>query len=195
MAEKTFYDEFIEIYSNNIKRKGADKLLKWLMSTDFFIAPASTKHHFAEPEGLLKHSLYTYRRLKEECAHTDFAELRANAPSDETIAIVGLLHDLCNVNVFKVGKKNQKQADGTWKEVPFYTIEDELPYGHGEKSVMIINGFMKLTRDEMFAIRWHMGGFDDAVKGGSFCLNKTYKICPLALLAHIADQKATWFDE
>lgn len=195
MAEKTFCDEFIEIYSNNIKRKGADKLLKWLMSTDFFIAPASTKYHSAEPEGLLKHSLYTYRRLKEECAHTDFAEMRVKAPSDETIAIVGLLHDLCKVNIYKVGKKNQKQADGTWKEVPFYTIEDELPYGHGEKSVMIINGFMKLTRDEMFAIRWHMGGYDDAVKGGSFCLNKTYKICPLALLAYIADQKATWFDE
>lgn len=193
--EKTFSDEFVEIFEKNITRQGAKQLLNWLMHSDFFIAPASTKFHLSEPEGLLRHSLNVYHRLKDECEHTNFQDLGMEKPSDETIAIVGLLHDLCKVNTYKVGKKNQKQEDGSWKEVPYYTVEDDLPYGHGEKSVMMISGFMKLTRDEMYAIRWHMGGFDDAVKGGSFCLNKVYKVCPLALLAHIADQKATWFDE
>jgi len=35
-------------------------------------------------------------------------------------------------------------------------VNDQLPYGHGEKSVYIISGFMKLAREEAMAIRWHV---------------------------------------
>lgn len=195
MPEKNFSDEFIELYEKHIHREGADKLLKWLKTTDFFVAPASTKYHLCEAEGLLRHSLNVYKRLKQEVEQTDFASLGLEAPSEETIAIVGLLHDICKVGIYKVGTKNQKQKDGTWKEIPYYTVEDAFPYGHGEKSVVLISTFMKLSRKEMYAIRWHMGAFDESVKGGSYNLNKVYKLCPLALLAHIANQKATWFDE
>ena len=150
--EKTFSDEFVEIFEKNITRQGSKQLLNWLMHSDFFIAPASTKFHLSEPEGLLRHSLNVYKRLKDECEHTNFQDMGMEKPSDETIAIVGLLHDLCKVNIYKVSERNQKQEDGSWKKVPYYTVEDELPYGHGEKSVMMISGFMKLTRDEMLSL-------------------------------------------
>ena len=196
MAEKTYKDEFLEIYEKNIKREGSDRLLKWLLSSDFFTCPASTKYHLACEEGLLQHSLHVYYRLKEEVEHTDWAALGSEKPSDETIAITALLHDVCKVNFYKADTKNVKNKDtGKWEQVPYYTIDDQLPYGHGEKSVMIVSSFMHLTREETFAIRWHMGGFDDSVKGGSYALNGAYNMFPLCLLISVADIKATYLDE
>ena len=193
--EKTFSDEFVEIFEKNITRQGAKQLLNWLMHSDFFIAPASTKFHLSEPEGLLRHSLNVYKRLKDECEHTNFQDMGMEKPSDETIAIVGLLHDLCKVNIYKVSERNQKQEDGSWKKVPYYTVEDELPYGHGEKSVMMISGFMKLTRDEMYAIRWHMGGFDDSARAGSFSISVAFEKFPFAVQLHLADLESTYLRE
>ena len=65
----------------------------------------------------------------------------------------GLLHDLCMVNFYMVVYRNAKNDKGVWEKVPYYAIDDRLPYGHGEKSVYIITGFMKLSREEAFAIR------------------------------------------
>ena len=64
-----------------------------------------------------------------------------------------------------------------------------------EKSVYIINGFMKLTREEAMAIRWHMGGFDESVKGGSHAMSDAFSQFPLAVLLHVADLQATYLDE
>ena len=50
-------------------------------------------------------------------------------------------------------------------ETAFYTVEDAFPHGHGEKSVYLIERFVRLKPAEAMAIRWHMGGFDDSVKG------------------------------
>ena len=65
----------------------------------------------------------------------------------------------------------KNEATGQWEKVPSYSVEDMFPYGHGEKSVFLIERFMKLKVEEAVAIRWHMGGFDDAVRGGSFALS------------------------
>lgn len=46
-------------------------------------------------------------------------------------------------------------------KVPYYAIEDQFPYGHGEKSVFLIERKMHLKIDEAMAIRWHMGEFGD----------------------------------
>ena len=79
--------------------------------------------------------------------------------------------------------------------MPFYTVEDQFPYGHGEKSVYLIERFMRLKTEEAVAIRWHMGGFDDAVRGGSFVISAAFEKYPLALLLHLADMQATYLDE
>lgn len=193
-------DRFIEIYQENITRPGADKLLAWLESTDFFDAPASTRFHLARPGGLVEHSIHVYERLRElvgfERDYSDqFMFGEGNAINDETIAICGLLHDICKANFYKVEMRNRKNEQGRWEQYPFYIVEDQLPYGHGEKSVYIASGFMKLTREEAMAIRWHMGGFDDSVKGGARAMGEAFSKFPLALLTHMADLQATYLDE
>ena len=187
-------EQFIEIYNREIKRDGAKKMLEYLEGSDFFTAPASTRFHLAREGGLCEHSLNVYYRLKElvENEKSDWAR----KVSGESIAIIALLHDLCKVGMYVVDYKNQKQPDGSWAKVPYYTIDELLPYGHGEKSVYIINGFIRLTREEAICINWHMGGYDERVKGGSYsAIAKAYEQYPLAVLTHIADVMASYLDE
>ena len=112
--------------------------------------------------------------------------------SEETIAIVALLHDICKVNLYKTSKRNKKDENGKWIEVPYYEYNDTLPYGHGEKSVYIVSGFMRLTREEAMAIRWHMG-FSGEENVNT--IGKALEMYPLALAAHIADMEATFYIE
>jgi len=158
-------EEFLEIFRTHVTRPGSEKLLDWMDSkTDFFSAPASTRFHGACEGGLCAHSLNVYRVL-----HGTF--FTPDEDSEETFAICALLHDLCKANFYKKGTRNVKnEATGQWEKVPSYSVEDMFPYGHGEKSVFLIERFMKLKVEEAVAIRWHMGGFDDAVRGGSFAL-------------------------
>lgn len=189
-----YKNRFIEIYKDKIKREGADKLLDYLCSRncDFFTAPASTKFHCSYEGGLCEHSLNVYDCLK-SYLETDRAREKFGLEfSDETIAIVSLLHDICKTNVYKVSTRNKKDENGVWIQVPYYEYEDTLPYGHGEKSVYIVSGFMRLTRDEAMAIRWHMGfsGEEDKKLVGN-----ALRAYPLALALNIADCEASSFVE
>lgn len=191
---------FIDIFQKKISRKGAENLLEWLEATDFFEAPASTRHHLARPGGLVEHSLNVYDRLRAlfitERTDEDFpGAYHPTESEEETLAICGLLHDICKTNFYAVEMRNRKNAQGVWEQYPFYVVNDQLPYGHGEKSVYIASGYMRLSREEAMAIRWHMGGFDDSVKGGSFALSGAFEQFPLALMLHIADMQATYLDE
>jgi hypothetical protein len=183
-------DEFLEAFSLSVKRPGADRLLAWLEKTDFFTAPASTRFHGDHEGGLVEHSVNVYHRLQ-----TEIKALPAT-PSDETVAVCGLLHDICKANFYKVSQRNVKNDEtGKWEKQPFYQVEDQFSYGHGEKSVFLIERFMHLKVEEAVAIRWHMGGFDESVKGGSYAISGAFEKYPLALLLHVADMKATYFDE
>ena len=152
-------ERFIDIYNTIIKREGADKLLDYLLSksSDFFVAPASARYHCAFEGGLLEHSLNVYDCLKDYLQRQRTKAIYHISYDDESIAIAALLHDACKINCYKKGTRNVKDEKGVWQSVPTFDYEDALPYGHGEKSVYIITGFMKLTRDEAFAIRYHMG--------------------------------------
>lgn len=182
--------DFVNILKSNVKREGIDKLLEWLETTDFYTCPASTKYHLSEEGGLCQHSLNVYERL-EKLMITEYGE---DGYNKESVALCGLLHDICKTNYYKVEMRNVKE-DGVWVQKPYYTVDDQLPYGHGEKSVYIINGFLRLTRDEAVAINWHMGGFDVRVQGGSLDYSRAYNKYPLAVLLHIADLQATFLDE
>ena len=182
-------EEFLSIFRQHVARPGADRLLDWLDNkTDFFTCPASTRFHGACEGGLCMHSLNVYHAL-----HDSFFK---EGDSEESFAICALLHDLCKANYYKVSTRNVKNdATGQWEKVPYYTVEDQFPYGHGEKSVFLIERFMRLKTEEAVAIRWHMGGFDDAVRGGSFAISAAFEKYPLALLLHLADMQATYLDE
>lgn len=192
-------DRFLEIYREYITRPGADKLLEWLGRSDFFTAPASTRFHLSEPGGLVKHSVNVYERLREayinELDRDGEGYYDMSDEEEETIAVCGLLHDICKTNFYKVEMRNRKNDQGKWEQYPFYVVDDQLPYGHGEKSVYIISGFMKLSRDEAMAIRWHMGFSDNEFKAGGFTVGNAFEKYKLAVLTHIADLQATYLDE
>lgn len=192
-------ERFLEIYKDYITRPGADKFLEWLEKSDFFSAPASTRFHLAEPGGLVKHSVHVYERLRElfsnEIARNTDGPVIISDEDEEKIAICGLLHDICKANFYAVEMRNRKNESGQWEKYPFYVVNDQLPYGHGEKSVYIISGFMKLTREESMAIRWHMGFSDTDFKGGGFSVGNAFEKFPLAVMTHIADLQATYLDE
>ena len=182
--------EFLKIARENIKRDGLEDLLKWLESTDFFEAPASSKFHSAEAGGLCFHSLNVYKRLL-EMAEKEYGENF----NKETITICALFHDVCKCCFYKTEYRNVKDENGNWIKKPYYAIDDPLPYGHGEKSVYIINGYMRLTREEALAINWHMGGFDKRVAGGDYQFSKAYYKYPICVMTHLADVMATYLDE
>ena len=190
-------EEFIEIFKEKVTRPGADALLNYLENkSDFFTAPASARYHLACEGGLCEHSLNVYHCLVDYLQRERVQELYGLEYSEESVAVVALLHDLCKANFYKKGTRNVKnEATGQWEKVPSYSVEDMFPYGHGEKSVFLIERFMKLKEEEAVAIRWHMGGFDDAVRGGSFALSGAFEKYPLAVKLHIADLEATYLLE
>ena len=187
-------EEFIEVFENNITRDGNKELLKWLLSSDFFTAPASKKFHSAYEGGLAEHSLKVYNRFLKMII-SEYGDNYTDVISNESIAIIGLLHDVCKVNSYKVDYRNVKDENGNWTKQPYYTFDEELPYGHGEKSVYIISSFIKLTREEAIAINWHMGGFDARVRNGGASLSDAYYKFPIAAIFNAADTLSTYLDE
>lgn len=187
-------ERFVEIYTKHIRREGADKLLEYLLSpaSDFFRAPASTRFHSAYEGGLAQHSLNVYDCLCDYLNRERVKNTYHLEASEETVAIVSLLHDLCKINCYKPGFRNVKDDNGVWQKVPTFEFDDQLPYGHGEKSVYIITGFMRLSREEAFAIRYHMGfsGSEEVRLVGS-----AFEQFPLAFALSTADMEATYFLE
>jgi len=185
--------EFTEIYTQNITRPGADKMLEFLTGSDFFTAPASTRYHGSFEGGLVAHSVNVFHCLTDYLERERVREVYKMDYSEESVAIVALLHDICKIDTYKKSTRNVKnEVTGAWEKVPCYNFEDNLPYGHGEKSVYMISGFMRLTREEAMAIRWHMGfsGIEDKNTIGN-ALEKY----PLAFALTVADMEATYFLE
>lgn len=184
--------EFIKIWNDTIvaaNRAGAAKLLAWLEGTDFFEAPASTRFHGAYRGGLCMHSLNVYHAFKELC-ESHYAKEWEIGP--DSIALMALAHDFCKISCYKPGFRNVKNDEtGKWEKVATFTFEDALPAGHGEKSAFLIERFMRLKTEEWMGIRWHMGGFDSAVKGGDMALNNAWAMYPSGAALHMADLTAT----
>ena len=179
--------EFIELLRST-KRDGIEDLIKFLEEkTDFYSAPSSTRFHGSYEGGLLEHSMKVYEILKQKVKNN----VMKMEWQDDTIIISALLHDICKVNFYKVDYRNAKNERGEWEKVPYYTVDDTIPYGHGEKSVMMITEYIKLTPEEKYAIRWHMGFTEPKELYNT--IGAAYKRYPLALLLHEADLESTYF--
>ena len=179
-------EKFIELLKST-KREGIEDLIEFIKKTDFFTAPASTRFHGCYEKGLLEHSMKVYEILKQKAST---AVIPINTP-EESIILIALLHDICKANFYKVDYRNAKNSLGVWEKVPYYTIDDTIPYGHGEKSVMMITEYIKLTPEEKYAIRWHMGYTEPKELYNT--IGAAYKKYPIALLIHEADLEATYF--
>lgn len=184
--------QIIDIFRTHVHRDGSEKLLDYLINkSDFFIAPASTRFHGSYDGGLAQHSLNVYNCFKAYLERERVRDLYKLNASEETMAVCALLHDICKVNVYTRGTRNVKNEEtGQWDKVPTYFFDDRLPYGHGEKSVYMITGFMRLTREEAFAIRYHMGFSGDEPVGN---VGKAFEMFPLAFALSTADMEASYF--
>lgn len=186
MAEQNANKErFLHLINENITRRHN---FDWLIKSDFFKAPCSTKYHLCVDGGLCQHSLNVYDALYNLCVISDIDV--ENMSVLETLTIVSLFHDLCKVNFYK-------RNTATWASAPKYVCEDDYPYGHGEKSVDVIRDKLEiaLSEEEKLAIRWHMGAWDDAVKANPLTLGNAQKVSKLVTLLHLADMYATHITE
>ena len=178
-------EQFLELI-RTVDREGIEELIKFLEKSDFFKAPASTRFHGSHEGGLVEHSIKVYEILKHKVENCiDPIEI-----PEDSIKIIGLLHDLCKANFYKVDYRNAKNALGVWEKVPYYTIDDTIPYGHGEKSVMMISEYIKLTPEEKYSIRWHMGYTEPKEQYNT--IGAAYKKYHIALLTFEADLEATY---
>ena len=156
-----------------VKRPGIDKLMDYIRKSDFYTAPASTKFHLSCESGLLQHSLNVLDALRgllqEEQTNEDgtkawfytVAGTSVAQVKDESVILIALLHDICKTYFYSTSTRNVKnEKTGKWEKVPFYTVNDLMPLGHGPKSAMLIKNYIKLTSEEMYAIWWHMGFTD-----------------------------------
>ena len=184
-------------------RSGMDVLIKYIQKSDFYDAPASTRFHSCHEGGLLEHSLNVMDCVLNKLSNPSWADI-LNEIGRESIIISTLLHDICKSNYYAVDYKNKKIYDehGTksdnngrfdWKSVPVYVVDDKFPYGHGEKSVMMIEEFIKLKPVERYAIRWHMG-FTEPKENWNM-LSAAIRKYPFILVLHEADLESTYLIE
>ena len=193
MKEKK--ERFIELLCST-RRQGVEEVIAYLEESGFFIAPASTGHHLSYEGGLMEHSMNVY-----DMAIAMRGPIVAMKPemeekmTKENIIIAALLHDVCKANIYKKTKKWDFGKDGTPEQKEKYTTNySEMPVGHGEKSVIILLGLgLKLTLDEMVAIRWHMGAWDLAFQSyeAKSNINEAGNRHPLLALIQSADNMAT----
>lgn len=180
---------FTALLREHIKREGLEEFIAWLESTDFFTAPASTRYHSAYTGGLCEHSInvfLSYEKL--------FSADKSDDCLRESYTLVTLLHDICKADFYTVELRNRK-VNNQWEKYEAFAVKDQFPMGHGEKSLYLVNKFMKLTDEEALAIRWHMGGFDDAVKGGSYSQSQAFDMSTLAVKVHMSDLNASYLLE
>ena len=189
-----------------VKRPGVDKLMDYIRKSDFYTAPASTKFHLSCESGLLQHSLNVLDALRglldENQVNEDGTEMWfyivAGHPviqiSDESLIIIALLHDICKTYFYSTSTRNVKnEKTGKWEKVPFYTVNDLMPLGHGPKSAMLVKNYIKLTLEEMYAIWWHMGFTDQNTD--TLSLTAAIQKYPIIWALHTADMMASSFME
>lgn len=205
MAELNIQEliEKFEQLLTGVKRDGIDKLLAYIRKSDFYRAPASTRFHSCHDGGLLEHSLNLYECLLSKKQNPIWAEVLREI-DDESLILVALLHDLCKSYLYVPEFKNKKVYSDTgtkkdeggrfdWQAVKGYSTDDKIPYGHGEKSVMMIEEFIKLKPIERYAIRWHMGFTEPKEYWNT--LTTAIKKYPVILAVHQADMEATYLLE
>ena len=187
MTKQERIDEYKK-YMSVIDRKGKETLIDWLINeTDFFVAPGSSKYHCNYEGGLYEHSMNVLNYAKElylisKKLDPTFPDINA-----ESLIIAALHHDLCKVNFY--GKETAWVKEGyEWISYETYKagVTNDLPIGHGEKSVMLMlqQGF-ELTNDEMLAIRWHMGPYGETGIDYNNAMRREF-----VRLIHLADYSA-----
>ena len=182
-----------EFLLSSTGRDGVDKVIDFVKRTDFYYAPASSKYHSNYQGGLLDHSLIVYSLAnKYRAVIVGEKPDLAGKIKDESIIISSLLHDICKACFYVQTEKWKKDSSSNWIQYPGYEVNDTFPIGHGEKSVIMLQNIgLTLYPDEMLAIRYHMGMYDDAncsLKQAQFT---AVQMTPLVPIIQMADFTAS----
>lgn len=187
---------------SKVDRPGIEGLIEYLVVSDFFTAPASTKYHCDFAGGLCQHSLNVFDNI------IKLKDLYNLDISDESLRLVSLLHDVSKTNFYEEYFQNKKlYSEGgskvdeggryDWVSVKSYKIkEPELRMvsgEHGFNSYMIIKDYVKLTDEEITAIVNHHLGMDNG-----YCFKDMNEVCDryqLVPLLHLADMCSVYFTE
>ncbi len=187
--------QFIALCHEHIDREGLNDLLAYMESHDFFTAPSSTRFHLNEPGGLCKHSLNVFEMAKGIYEHIIGPKIQAGESifkkevSLESIAVVSLFHDLCKMDFYRETEKFRKDANGRWEKYQAFEVNDIFPFGHGEKSCLFLNKYIHMTKEELLAVRWHMGMFEMTDYGTSTrpAFYAAMEVSPLVSIIQCAD--------
>jgi hypothetical protein len=182
-------EKFYELW-DRIKREGKENVLEYLEKSDYFLAPASTQYHSSYEGGLLAHSLNVTYKLYELSEKNDL-----KWEKEDSIIIIGLLHDICKTHFYSVEYKNVKDKDNNWIKVPYYKVDDKMPLGvHGDKSVMLLQRLgLEMSNEEMYCIRYHMGAYEGESVYSS--LGRAKKKYSNILWVHLSDELASIEEE
>lgn len=191
-------EEFISLINSINREFNKERLIDWLENkSDFFTAPATTKYHCAYEGGLCEHSLNVYYALK-NLNYGYMPELVATSEEieqgihkykydEDTLKIVGLLHDISKANYYEMFSRNVKDSNGNWTQVLDYKVrDDKFIYGNDEQNTeFMVSTFIPLTLDEKVALLHKSGGkaFDSTQENIPTIFTK-YQ---LAVLLHCAD--------
>ena len=190
-----------------IKREGADQLYDYIKNkSDMFTAPGSTKFHLSVKGGLLQHSLNVLDALKSilhDNGDGTYSYLVCGQKindkrfvfTEENLIVVSLLHDICKTGYYKVEQRWKKDENNKWESYDAFVTDDKFPLGHGEKSCLMIQQFMKLEQAELYAIRWHMGFTDNSIPACINTLSMAIDKYPIIWALHNADMIASHFME
>jgi hypothetical protein len=208
MIQENEREEMVKRYESTLMEvDGSEKLLDYLRKSDFYTAPASTKYHGCYKGGLLEHSLQVYDRLAAKMTDPVWQQKLAGTPK-RSLIVAALTHDICKVNFYIQEPRNKKTYDPdkiyasgqrpkrddlgefVWITEMGYTVKDNLPYGHGEKSVLMLTYLITLSMEEIFAIRWHMGPYSGDKDWNT--LAEAFKKYPLILALFEADMESTY---
>lgn len=171
-TEKDRIEQFKAVMKPCIPYRIHWEVIDILEEKGFFTAPASIHHHGTYSGALFDHSLAVTNSLLSLTRRLELKWCDERSP-----LIVGMFHDFCKVDNYRRCK------DEAWE----YNNATLLP-GHGEKSVIMLQQYMRLTEEEMLCIRWHMGAFDDKENWNSYGRAVTH--FPNVLYTHTADMIA-----
>ena len=200
-------NEFLQLLSRiQIQNADTQGLANYLLNSDFFEAPASTKYHCNFKGGLCLHSLNVYKNL--EHLYESYKDLIDLKIDEDSLLICGLFHDISKTNFYEVsignkkvyseqGSKHDNMGKFDWVSVESYKVRDPenrfIAGTHEENSVLLLSRFIPLNQDETVAIMNHHMHTGDGIQ----FMDQTY-ICnqyPLAVLLHIADYLSTFIME
>lgn len=177
------FDEFMTIVQSIQFKRNPDKFIQFLTQGDFFITVAARAHHDNVPGGLYNHSKKVFNSMR------ILNKVSKEKYSDQSLFYMSFGHDICKINMYKEKQQWYKDQNNKWQSKPGWQIVDDFPVGHGQKSIILMLKYVQLTKEQMLAIRWHMGGFDDYVRDyiGRFTYDAAQDMTPLTRMLHIAD--------